>query len=310
MVYDLIIVGAGSAGLSSAIYAGRAMLNTLIIEKSSYGGRLKDTSEIVNYPGFDRISGLGLIQNLRQQALRYNTNNFVFGTVKKITKNDDDTFTVSTRRKGDFSAKTVIVALGSKSKILGINGELEYKAQGVSYCATCDANLFEGKNIHILGSGNVALEEADYLSKFANKITMIVLHEKGYVDGSEVQKQRVMKNPKIDFLWDTELVSINGDENFIQELVVKNRTTSEEKRISTEGIFMFVGLEPQTDILRGLVDLDNEGFVIVDEKQETSIEGLYAAGDCTKTYLRQIVTACANGAVATVAAERYIRGRE
>lgn len=309
MIYDLIIVGAGSAGLSAAIYAGRAMLNTLVIEKSSYGGRIKDTSEIVNYPGFDRISGLGLIQNFREQAVRYGTNNFIFGTVKKISKSDG-IFTVSTRRKGDFKAKTVIIALGSKSKVLGIKGETEFRGQGVSYCATCDANFFAGKNIHILGSGNVALEEADYLSKFANKVTMIVLHEKGIVDGSEVQKRRIFKNPKVEFLWDTELEEINGDDGFIQELVVKNRTTQEKKRISSEGIFMFVGLVPETEVLKGLVDLDEEGFVIVDSKQETSLEGLYAAGDCTKTYLRQVVTAASDGAVAAVAAERNIRGRE
>ena len=308
MIYDLIIVGAGSAGISAAIYAGRAVLNTLIIEKSSYGGRIKDTSEILNYPGFERISGMGLIQNFKEQAINYPTNNFIYGTVKKITKEKDNTFTVSTRRKGDFKAKSVIVALGTKAKILGIKGESEFTGRGVSYCSTCDANLFAGKDIHILGSGDVALEEADYLSNFANKITMIVIHEKGIVDGNEVQKQRVMNNPKIEFLWNTSLEEISGDE-FVKELTIKNLNTNENKKISSEGIFMFVGLVPQTEILKEIVDLDEEGFVIVDEKKETSVKGLFAAGDCTKTYLRQVITAAADGAISAVAAERYIRGR-
>lgn len=308
MIYDLIIVGAGSAGISAAIYAGRAMLKTLVIEKSSYGGRIKDTSEIVNYPGFKRISGMELISNFKEQAINYPTNDFIYGTVNKIVKEDNGNFTVSTRRKGDFSAKAVIVALGTKAKILGINGESEFTGKGVSYCSTCDANLFAGKDIHILGSGDVALEEADYLSKFVNKITMIVIHEEGIVDGNEVEKQRVMNNPKIEFLWNTSLEEIKGD-GFVKELIVKNLATGEKKRISSEGIFMFVGLVPQTDIVKGLAELNDNGFIIVDEKKETNVEGLFAAGDCTETYLRQVITAASDGAVAAVAAERYIRGR-
>lgn len=310
MVYDLIIVGAGSAGLSAAIYAGRSRLNTLIIEKSSYGGRLKDTPEIFNYPGFERISGLALIQQFKEQAMSYSTNEFIYGTMKKISKDEDGIFTVSTRRKGDFKAKAVILGLGSKSKVLGLDGEFEYGGRGVSYCATCDANFFAGKNIHVLGSGNVALEEADYLSKFANKVTIIVVHNKGIVDGNEVQKEKLLKNPKIEFVWNTSLEEIKGDDDFIQELIIKNLKTEDKKKISTEGIFMFVGLVPETKMLQGVVELDEDGFVIVDDKRQTSVEGLYSAGDCTSTYVRQIVTAASDGAISAIAAERYIRGKE
>lgn len=305
MIYDLIIVGAGSAGLSSAIYAGRAVLNTLIIDKSGFGGRIRDTAEILNYPGCESISGIGLVQKFREHAMSYSTNDFVYGTVTKVKK-EDEYFVVSTRRKGDFKAKCVILGLGTVSRVLGLNGELDFQGHGVSYCATCDANMFIGKDIHILGSGDVALEEADYLSKFANKVTMIVIHDEGIVDGTEIQKRRVMHNPKIEFMWNTALDEICGDD-FVKEIVVKNLKTDEKKKISSEGIFMFVGLKPQTKILQGLVDLDKDGFVKVNEFQQTSIEGLFAAGDCTNTYLRQVVTAASDGAKAAVAAERYIR---
>lgn len=305
MIYDLIIVGAGSSGLSSAIYAGRAVLNTLIIDKSGFGGRIRDTAEILNYPGCESISGLGLVQKFREHAMSYPTNNFVYGTVTNIQK-EEEYFVVTTRRKGNFKAKCVILALGTVSKVLDLKGESDFQGQGVSYCATCDANMFKGKDIHILGSGDVALEEADYLSKFANKVTIIVIHDEGIVDGTEIQKRRVMDNPKIDFMWNTALDEICGD-NFVREIVIRNLKTQEKKKVSSEGVFIFVGLRPQTEILEGIVDLDEDGFVKVNEFQQTSIEGLFAAGDCTSTYLRQVVTAASDGAKATVAAERYIR---
>ena len=309
MIYDLIIVGAGSAGLSAAIYAGRAMLSTLIIEKSGVGGRIKDTFQVDNYPGYTKITGQELINKFREQADRYATNNFMYGTVTKIKKEEDSTFTVSTKRKGDFKAKTVIVALGTKTKTLNVEGEYEYDGKGISYCSTCDADFFKGKDIHIIGSGNVALEEAEYLSNYANKISMIVLHKEGQVDGSQIQYRKLLKNPKIEFIWNTEIIKIKGDEEFLRGLKVKNRETGEIKTIASEGLFIFIGMIPQTEILKDLAELDSDGFVKVDEKCETATEGLYAAGDCTTTYLRQVVTAVSDGAKAAVAAEKYIRGK-
>lgn len=309
MIYDLIIVGAGSGGLSAAIYAGRAMLSTLIIEKSSVGGRIKDTFQIDNYPGFTEITGQELINKFREQSEKYSTNNFMYGTVTRIKKEKDSTFTVSTKRKGDFRAKAVIAALGTKTKTLNIEGEYQYDGKGVSYCSTCDAEFFKGKDIHILGSGNVALEEAEYLANYANKISIIVLHEEGIVDGSQIQYHKLLKNPKIEFIWNTEVLKIKGNNEFLKGLKIKNRKTGEIKKISSEGLFIFIGVIPQTEILKDIAELDKDGFVTVDEKCQTKIEGLYAVGDCTNTYLKQVVTAVSDGAKAAVAAEKYIRGK-
>lgn len=309
MIYDLIIIGSGASGMSAAVYAGRAMLNTLVIEKSGVGGRLRDTSKIVNYPGFKYIGGMELINKFKEHASCHSTNNFIYGTVSKISK-DDNIFTVSTKRKGDFKAKAVIVGLGSKPKTLGLIGERAYDGRGVSYCSTCDANFFMGKDIHVLGSGDVALEEAEYLTHFVNKVSIIVMHDEGVVDGNAVQYNKVLENPKIEFIWNSTIDEIKGDGEFINALVLENLRTGERKKISTEGLFMFVGLEPQTDIVKGLVELDEGGFIKVDEKQESSLRGLFATGDCTNTYLRQVITAAADGAKAAYAAEKYIRGRE
>lgn len=310
MVYDLIIVGGGPAGLSAAVYAGRSILNTLIIEKKFFGGRLKDTAEIVNYPSVISSSGIALVEDFRKHASSYTTNNFIYGTVVEICKDEhEDVFEVKTLRKGTFKAKSVILALGTESRVLGIEGEERFQGQGVSYCATCDANFFSGKDVHILGSGDVALEEADYISKFANHVTVIVLHDDGIVDGNETQKRIVFDNPKISFMWNSSLDKIIG-EDCVNQIVVKNLKTGEKKTVLSDGVFLFVGLKPQTDIVNGLCEMNSDGFIIVDEKKETSVSGLFAAGDCTHTYLRQVVSAVSDGAVAAVAAERYIRRKE
>lgn len=305
--YDLIIVGAGAAGLSAAIYAGRSILKTLVIEKFSFGGRVNDTPKIINYPGFREISGRDLINEFRKQAENFDTNEFIYGTVSKIEKIDDG-FKVKTARRKEFSAKAIIIATGTYAKMINVPGEKEFAGRGVSYCSTCDADYFKDKDIHILGSGDLALEEADYLSNFANSINMIIIHEEGNFDGNELEVERNLKNPKISYTWNSKLSGIYGNDR-VDSLEILNLVDNESMRVSSDGIFIFAGMSPNSDFVKDLVDVDEFGFIKTNDYMKTSVEGIFAAGDIRTKPLRQIVTAANDGAVATVYAEKYIRDR-
>lgn len=304
-IYDLIIVGGGPAGLSAAIYAGRSERQTLLLEKGSYGGRINDTYEVRNYPGTLVDSGQHLMERFHEHASSHPTVELKRTTVTGIKK-EGDLFTVSTKRRGDFLAHSVILDLGTKPRELGIEGEKEFTGHGVAYCATCDAEFFKEKEIYVLGSGDQAVEEADYLTDFASKVSIIVLHEEGHLDCNEVAAEHAYKNPKIDFVWNTTVAAVKGEDH-VESLVLKRVDTGEESVVPSEGLFLFVGMVPQTDMVRDLVTCDHSGYIQVNEKMETSLPGLYAAGDCTQTFLRQVVTSAANGAVAAVASERYVK---
>lgn len=304
-IYDLIIVGGGPAGLSAAIYAGRSERQTLLLEKGSYGGRITDTYEVRNYPGTLTDSGQHLMERFFEHASSHPTVELKRTTVTGIKK-EGDLFTVSTKRRGDFLAHSVILDLGTKPRELGIEGEKEFTGHGVAYCATCDAEFFKGKEIYVLGSGDQAVEESDYLTGFASKVSIIVLHEEGHLDCNEVAAEHAYKNPKIDFVWNTTVAAIKGGDH-VESLVLKRVDTGEEREAASEGLFLFVGMVPQTDMVRDLVTCDHNGYIQVNDKMETSMPGLYAVGDCTQTFLRQVVTSAANGAVAAVASERYVK---
>lgn len=305
-IYDLIIVGAGPAGLSAAIYAGRALLDTLIIEKYAYGGKVNDTADVINYPGLKKTSGRELALTLNEHAKNFSTNKFGYGTVEEIVK-EKDIFKVSTSRKKDYFAKSVIIATGTEQKHLNIKGEEKFRANGVSYCATCDADYFIDDDIHVVGSGDLGLEEADYLSNFANSVTIIVEHEKYNLDGNKLAQQKVLENPKISFLWNSSLVEILGYEK-IESLKLRNTITNTDYTVQSEGVFIFAGVRPNS--LKFLnVEKDELGYIISDDKMHTNIEGLFVAGDVRKKDIRQIVTAANDGAIATIFAEKYIRKR-
>ena len=305
--YDLIIIGAGAAGLSAAIYAGRSLLNTLIIEKFSFGGRVNDTPKVINYPGFKEISGRDLINEFREQAENFSTNEFCYGTVSKIEKIDEG-FKLTTSRRKEFSSKAIIIATGTYAKMINVPGETEFAGRGVSYCSTCDADYFKDKDIHILGSGDLALEEADYLSNFANSINMIIIHEEGEFDGNKLEVEKIMKNPKISYTWNSKLEGINGNER-VNSLDILDLSDNTKTRVTSDGIFIFAGMSPNSNFVKNLVEVDDFGFIKTDEAMRTSVEGIFAAGDIRDKVLRQIVTAANDGAVATVYAERYIRKR-
>lgn len=307
MNYDLIIVGAGPAGLSAAIYAGRALLSTLLIEEYTFGGRINDTSEVINYPGFVESSGREIVDEFRKHAESFNTNDFTYGTVKKIEK-EDVIFKITTKRRRVFYSKAVIITTGTSSKVINVPGERELTGSGVSYCATCDADYFINKDIHILGSGDLALEEADYLSNFTNSINMIIIHDVGEFDGNALEVDRIKNNPKISCTWNTKLDKILGNGK-VESLVLHNIKEDEYSTVSSDGVFIFAGMTPNTDVVKDLVELDEGGFIKTDEMMRTSVEGIFAAGDVRRKPLRQIVTAASDGATATVFAERFIRNR-
>lgn len=307
-IYDLIIIGGGPAGLSAAIYAGRSERKTLVIEKGSYGGRINDTYEVKNYPGTILDSGQHLMEQFREHAAVHPTVEWKRTTVTGIRK-EEDLFIVSTKRRGDFIARSVILDLGTRPRELNIRGEKEFTGHGVAYCATCDAEFFKGKEIYVLGAGDQAIEESDYLTKFASKVTIVVLHEKGHLDCSETAAERAYKNPRIEFVWSSTVQEIKGDDH-VHALTLKNVDTGEERETAAEGLFLFVGMVPQTEIVRDLVTCDKSGYIPVSDKMETNVPGLYAVGDCTVTFLRQVITSAANGAVAAVASERYVKELE
>lgn len=294
--------------MAAAIYAGRSERKTLLLEKSGYGGRAKDTIEIRNYPGTVSDSGQGLMEKFHAHAEKFPSVEFKHSTVTGIRR-ENDLFIIETKRKGGLMARSVILALGTRPRELGIPGEKEFVGHGVAYCATCDAEFFKGKNIYVLGAGDQAVEEADYLTKFAQKVTIIVLHEKGHLDCNEISAERAYKNPKIDFVWNTTVQEVKGKDH-VESLVLKNVTDNEVSEVKADGLFFFVGMVPQTDLVKDLVTCDRSGYIQVNAKMETSVPGLYAVGDCTLTFLRQVVTSAADGAIAATASERYVKELE
>ena len=306
--YDVIIIGGGPAGLAAAIYAGRAGRKTLMIEKGSFGGRINDTREIRNYPGFITDSGAGLMQKFKAHAQSYATNVFKRTTVTGLETMEDGAFLVHTKRRGDFIGDCVILDTGTKPRVLGIPNEIELAGHGVAYCATCDAEFFRDKEIYVLGAGDQAIEESGYLTNFAKKVTVIVLHEEGHLDCNEMAAAEAYANPKIEFVWNTTLQEILGDEE-VRGLILKNVVSGETREVRADGIFFFVGMVPQTAFVQNVVACDAKGYILVNEKKETSVPGIYAVGDCTQTFLRQVVTAAADGTIAATASERYCRER-
>lgn len=303
--YDVIIVGGGPAGLAAAIYAGRAGRNCLLIEKGSFGGRINDTREIRNYPGVISDSGASLMEKFKAHAQSYPTNTFKRTTVTGIEKQEDGSFLVHTKRRGDFYSDSVILDVGTKPRELGIPGEAQFRGHGVAYCATCDAEFFKDKEIYVLGAGDQAIEESCYLSEFARKVNIIVLHEEGHLDCNEMAAETAYKNPKLSFIWNSTLQEIKGKSE-VESLVLKNVVTQEAQEVKADGIFFFVGMVPQTDVVKDFVTCDEKGYVLVNDKKETNVPGLYAVGDCTQTFLRQVITSAADGAIAATASERYV----
>lgn len=307
MKHDVAIIGAGPAGLSAAIYAGRAGLKVSLLEKLVPGGQAATTSFIENYPGFSEpISGPELMERMKAQAEKLEVE-FIDDEITNILS---EVASLPWGLKlngleGDYEAKAVIIATGATSKKLGIPGEEKFIGRGVSYCATCDGPLFKGKEIVVVGGGDRAIEEGLYLSLFAKSVT--VVHRRDKLRAQEVLARRARANEKMNFLLDTVVTEIDGNRS-VEEIKVKNLKEGREKDFSCQGVFIFVGLLPNTGFIKNLILLDEGGYIITNEEMATSREGIFAAGDVRKKTLRQIVTACGDGAIAAMSAFRYIKG--
>ncbi len=304
-MHDLIIIGAGPAGLTAGLYAARGRLNVLLLERLSPGGQVLTTDWVENYPGFpEGISGFDLMEKMKTQAERFDLPirmeeviEMKFHSEKKVV----------ITHKEHFEAKAVILTLGATPKKLGIEGEELLTGKGVSYCATCDGPFYRDQEVAVIGGGDTALEEALFLTRFANKIYLA--HRRDKLRAVKLLQERAMAEDKIEFIWDTVPVRILG-ENGVEGIELKNVKTGEITRKDVHGIFVFIGTQPNADVIKGMLNQDENGFVITDEKMETSIPGVFAAGDIRSKALRQISTAVGDGANAAFFAERFIENIE
>jgi thioredoxin reductase (NADPH) len=309
-IYDIIIIGAGPAGLAAAIYAGRARLSTLLIEKDAVGGQIVITSEIENYPGgVEHETGPSLVNRMLSQAEHFGAER-VSDTVTDVDLNSATKIVKG--QKGEYHGNTVIIATGALPRPIGCPGERELIGKGVSYCATCDANFFEDFEVYVVGGGDSAVEEAIYLTKFARKVTII--HRRNELRAAKSIQERAFANPKIEYMWDSVVEELKGD-GILTSMVVKNVKTGELREIEADeedgtfGVFVFVGLLPNSAIFSNKINMDG-GYIPTDDEMRTNIPGVFAAGDIRVKLLRQVVTAAADGAIAAVAAEHYISAIE
>lgn len=309
-VYDVIVIGGGPAGLSAALYAGRARLNTLVIEKKKEGGQIALTSEVENYPGcVEGESGPSLIDRMHRQVLHFGAevvydeieSVFLEGSIKQLRG-----------KKDVYKAKTIIIATGASSRPIGCVGEKEYTGKGVSYCATCDGSFFEDFDIYVVGGGDTAVEEAMYLTKFGRSVTII--HRRDELRAAKSIQDKAFKNEKIKFMWNTVVKELGGD-GILSSMVVENVKTGELTTIEADeedmtfGLFGFIGYLPKTELFKDILTIEN-GYIVTDENMKTNIDGVFAAGDVRVKSLRQVVTAAADGAIAAVQAEKYIESLE
>ncbi|MBQ4307472.1 MAG: thioredoxin-disulfide reductase [Lachnospiraceae bacterium] len=301
---DMVIIGSGPAGLAAAIYAQRALLDAVVIEKEAMsGGQIINTYEVDNYPGFQGINGFDLAQKFREHAEALGAR-FENASAERIEEAEDGTYVVKTG-KGDFAARTVVIAAGATHAKLGIPGEDRLGGRGVSYCATCDGAFFRKKVAVVIGGGDVAAEDALFLARGCSKVYLV--HRRDQLRAAATLAEKVKENEKIEVLWNSVPLEIQG-ENRVESIRLMNKVTGEEYTVETSAVFVAVGIIPQTDAFRGFVDMDERGYIEASEEGITSRKGVYAAGDARKKALRQIITAAADGANAAEAAVRYIRG--
>lgn len=300
-IYDLIIVGSGPAGLSAAIYAQRARLDTLVIERAmASGGQVLNTYEVDNYPGLPGINGYDLGMKMREHADGLEAE-FISDTVHEIK--DNSGYKTVICENGDYRARTVILAGGARNRLLEVPGEEEFLGRGVSYCATCDGAFYRNKRAAVIGGGDVALEDAVFLARMCEKVYLV--HRRDTLRGTKSLQEKLFSLDNVEFIWDTVVTEIYG-ENTVSGIGLENRKTGEKRELAVQGVFIAVGTLPETEAFRGLVELDSTGYIVAGEDGETSVPGIFAAGDIRTKKLRQVVTAVSDGANAVTSVERYL----
>lgn len=301
--YDVIIVGAGPAGLCAAMYAGRGMLRGLTIERGAPGGELLNTDLIEDYIGFESIKGWELAQKMAAHATKFGAE-IVTDTVKTVRRTDDDGFQVETESGRTYRAPAVILTAGGTPVKLGVPGEKEYAGKGVSYCAVCDGAFFKGEVLAVVGGGDAAVEEADYLTRYAAKV--YIVHRRDQFRASKILQQRAFANPKIEVIWNKLVTEIHGDGTKTTHLGLQDTVDGRTSTLDVGGVFVFIGFKPNTGIIDGHAKHDTGGYLITDERMMTSIPGLFAAGDVRSQLTRQITTAVGDATTAAVAVEKYV----
>ena len=304
--FDTVILGGGPAGLSAGIYMARSNVSTAIIDISMLGGQPSNYLELENYPGFPVIGGYDLMEKFEEHADKFGVQKF---PMKEISKVDliAEPKVIETVEGDVFKAKTVIIACGAQPKKLGVKGEQEFVGRGVSYCAVCDGAFYQDKTVAVVGGGNAAVEEGMYLTKFAKKVYLI--HRRDELRADKIVQERAFANDKMEFVWDSTVKEIQGADT-VNNLVVENVKTKEITNLEVDGIFPYIGFTPNVTEINGQVEQDPNGFIITDETMQTSVPGVYAAGDVRKTPLRQVITAAADGAVGAVYAGKYLETLE
>lgn len=302
--YDVLIIGGGGAGLTAALYTSRAKLSTLLIEKLAAGGQIALTDIVENYPGFpEGITGGEISQRMEEQAKRYGTEIF-YEEAEGIEKGRED-FSVKTTG-GSFLTRSVILASGASYRNLGVPGERELTGRGVSYCATCDGAFFKDKELVVIGGGDSAMQEGIFLTRFATRVT--VVHRRDKLRASPLLQERAFKNPKIKFIWDTVVTAVVGDKR-VQAVKLKNVKTEDEQNFKTDGVFVFIGHDPNTKFLKGFVELDQKGYVKTGAKLETSVPGVFACGEVRAGAVQQLVSCCGEGCGAALQTQAYLESQ-
>ncbi|WP_410912555.1 thioredoxin-disulfide reductase [Priestia filamentosa] len=304
-MYDVIIVGAGPAGMTASVYTSRANLSTLLIERGVPGGQMANTQDVENYPGFDFVLGPDLSNKMFEHAKKFGAV-YKYGDIKEIIDEGNLKKVVTTNQ--EYYAKAVIIATGADHKKLGVPGEEELGGRGVSYCAVCDGAFFKNRELVVVGGGDSAVEEAVYLTRFASKVTII--HRRDQLRAQKILQERAFSNDKIEFIWNKEVTNINEESGKVSTVKLKDTQTGEESTLSTDGVFIYVGTLPLNSAFKNLDITNEEGYVITDENMATKIPGIYAGGDIREKTLRQIVTATGDGSIAAQSVQHYIENLE
>ena len=304
--HEVVIIGAGPAGMCAGMYAGRAMLNAVILERGFPGGELLNTELIEDYPGFERVLGHELAQKFADHAVKFGAQIKTGVTVTTLSKREDGLFETLTDGGDVYLSPTAIITAGGTPVKLGVPGELEYAGKGVSYCAICDGAFFRNQTIAVVGGGDAAAEESDFLTRYAQKVYLI--HRRDELRASKILQQRVFENPKIEPIWDTVVERVEADgQGLVTNLKLRNVRTGDSRDLPATGMFVFIGFRPNTGIIEGHVDHDDMGYLKTDANMQTSIPGLFAAGDVRAQLTRQVTTAVGDATTAAIAAEKYLK---
>lgn len=300
-IYDVVIIGAGPAGMTAAVYASRANLATLMIERGIPGGQMASTEAVENYPGFDTILGPELSTKMFEHAKKFGAE-YAYGDVSEVI--DGEEYKIIISGKKQYKTRTIIITTGAEYKKLGIPGETELGGRGVSYCAVCDGAFFKQKNLIVIGGGDSAVEEGIYLTRFADKVTIV--HRRDKLRAQKIIQDRAFANEKIDFIWNTQVKEIHEVDGKVGKVTLVSTVDGTEKEVQADGVFVYVGMLPLTAPFASLNILNDAGYIVTNEKMETAIPGIYAAGDVREKMLRQIVTATGDGSIAAQSVQHFV----